>query len=184
MIIVCDLDGTLADCRHRQHLAAAKDWDGFHELMNDDPADPHTLWLLKLAAVAGHGIIFLTGRPVEFWSQTRSWIEETAELELGTEFFDILMRPEGEYSSDYELKPRILMENVLDRTTPLAELLAQELLMAPEAWISDDESWSKFTSSRIDDIKKSILILDDRDRVVETFRNGGWKVYQCAEGAF
>ena len=36
--IVCDIDGTISDRRHRlKHLEGKKDWDAFFEEMHKDP---------------------------------------------------------------------------------------------------------------------------------------------------
>ena len=40
-IVICDIDGTISNCHHRQHLAAQKDWDAFHDLMSEDGCFPH-----------------------------------------------------------------------------------------------------------------------------------------------
>jgi hypothetical protein len=46
---VFDLDGTLADCTHRRHLADAGDWDGFFAACVDDvPIAPVIELLLRL----------------------------------------------------------------------------------------------------------------------------------------
>ena len=40
-IILCDIDGTIANNNHRQHLLGEfKDWDKFfYEMSNDEPID-------------------------------------------------------------------------------------------------------------------------------------------------
>ena len=74
-IILCDIDGTIANNDHRQHfLQGKKDWDGFFsELINDEPI---IRIIKKINAYhdEGKNIIFLTGRPERFRYSTTLWL--------------------------------------------------------------------------------------------------------------
>ena len=63
-IILCDIDGTVANNDHRQHfLEGKKDWDGFFDALDKDK--PIFLIINKIIREneSGKNIIFLTGRP-------------------------------------------------------------------------------------------------------------------------
>ena len=87
-IILCDIDGTIANNDHRQHfLEGKKDWDGFFsELINDKPI-PEIINQIKEYHSSGNKIIFLTGRPERYRKQTLLWLLEYFDFEL-----NLLMR--------------------------------------------------------------------------------------------
>jgi FMN phosphatase YigB (HAD superfamily) len=154
--VFCDLDGTLCDVKHRQHLAQAGQWDEFHSLLALDEPRP-MVWAflqmlsdLKSTGMPGPIVVFLTGRPRNTEGATARWLAEKCDLHLSDEYDCILMRPDGDYRSD--------------------TLLKQELL---------DEFLS---TSDID--PRSVLILDDREKVVAHLRDIGYDVWQVQEGAF
>lgn len=87
-IILCDIDGTIANNDHRQHfLQGKKDWDGFFsELINDKPI--HSIIdMVNKEHADGKEIVFLTGRPERYRSPTVCWLEQFFDFEL-----KILMR--------------------------------------------------------------------------------------------
>lgn len=74
-IAVIDLDGTVADVRHRLHHVQhrPKDWDAFFA------AIPHDVPLAEGVAVArtlaeGHQLVYVTGRPERYRSTTQAWL--------------------------------------------------------------------------------------------------------------
>ena len=75
-LAVIDLDGVLADVRHRLHFleSSPKDWAGFFAGIPDDPV------LIEGRAVvdqlAGdHELVYLTGRPETTRGDTEAWLE-------------------------------------------------------------------------------------------------------------
>ena len=74
-IILCDIDGTVANNDHRQHfLEGKKDWDGFFDALDKDK--PISLIINKIIREneSGKNIIFLTGRPERYRKTTRDWL--------------------------------------------------------------------------------------------------------------
>ena len=59
-----DIDGVVADARHRLHhiTVGRRDWDRFFGAAVDDPPHPEGLALVATLA-ADHDVVFLTGRP-------------------------------------------------------------------------------------------------------------------------
>ena len=106
-IILCDIDGTIANNDHRQHfLQGKKDWDGFFsELINDEPID-RIIKKINAYHDAGKNIIFLTGRPERFRYSTTLWLKENFEFE-----FKLLMRKDSDYRNKLEVKEEIFNEN-------------------------------------------------------------------------
>ncbi len=75
-VAVFDIDGVLADVRHRLHHVASrpKDWEAFFGAAPGDPALPQGLAAVTTAAGAGHAVIYLTGRPERCRVATVDWL--------------------------------------------------------------------------------------------------------------
>lgn len=73
---VFDIDGVLADVRHRLHHVASrpKDWDAFFGAAPLDPPLAEGLGAVATAARAGHVIVYLTGRPERCRQATLAWL--------------------------------------------------------------------------------------------------------------
>jgi hypothetical protein len=74
-IAVYDIDGVLADARHREHLVATKpkDWDGFFAAVGDDAAIEEGLADLRDSA-GTHRIVLVSGRPERTRADTEAWL--------------------------------------------------------------------------------------------------------------
>ena len=77
-VAVMDIDGTVADVRHRLHLLDSDSpsrWADFFDAAGDDEILPQGAELAhKLAA--DHDIVWLTGRPARIMELTRRWLAE------------------------------------------------------------------------------------------------------------
>jgi hypothetical protein len=81
MVILCDLDGTVADNSHRQGFlqAGKKDWDSFYNpdlIWADEPIEKALEVLPKLIIKTMPNFFFLTGRPERTRQVTDAWIEK------------------------------------------------------------------------------------------------------------
>jgi hypothetical protein len=142
-VIVIDLDGTLCNSAHREHLAAAKQWDDFHSLLGADEPWPDVKQMIELlSGVGNYYLVGLTGRNERYRQITHQWL-------MNHDIFldNLLMRPDNDFTSDAELKPR---------------LLAESGVLPSEVW----------------------FILEDRDKVVEAWRNLGYNCWQCRPGGY
>jgi len=105
-VVICDLDGTLADCSHRQHFLSheKKDWKGFFDGIPDDTVRIDVLdQILELEKE--NKIIFVSARPENYRKQTEEWLEKTFEgYELGTA---LIMREANDKRPDTEVKSDI-----------------------------------------------------------------------------
>jgi uncharacterized HAD superfamily protein len=74
-IVVLDIDGVLADVRHRLHYLAQrpKDWDSFFAAASHDDLLGAGSDFAGLAA-ATHRIVYLTGRPERIRQPTAGWL--------------------------------------------------------------------------------------------------------------
>lgn len=104
-LVVFDLDGVLADVRHRVHFVAErpKDWDSFFDSAVHDPVLPEGVDLLRARVSAGCEVAYLTGRPERCRDDTVAWLREH-DLPAG----DLHMRP------DHDRRPaRLFKRDVL-----------------------------------------------------------------------
>lgn len=75
-LAIVDLDGVVADVRHRLEFLERrpKDWDGFFGAAIDDPVhDDGRATVERLRQ--DHEVIYLTGRPRRTERDTRSWLD-------------------------------------------------------------------------------------------------------------
>lgn len=143
--VVVDLDGTLCNSAHRDHLAQAGQWDEFHSRLMEDK--PHYDVLQVITVLADrYKIIALTGRSANFYLKTVEWLNEhMAPID------HVMMRPALDFTPDHQLKPRMLDEYFTSREAALDCVLC---------------------------------IFDDRDKVVEAWRNAGFRCYQTQPGGY
>lgn len=139
-IIVVDLDGTLCNSAHREHLARAGQWPEFHAQLHED--EPWQDVLMLLEAMNHFTLIGLTGRNERYRTATNKWLDKY-DIYLD----QLLMRPDDNWQSDHELKPDLL------------------------AWCG----------VKPEDV---VFILEDRDKVVEAWRNLGYNCWQVRPGGY
>jgi len=91
-LIVLDIDGVLADVRHRLHHLARrpKDWERFFAAAKDDDVLEIGAEFARKAA-ATHDIVYLTGRPDRLRAATQAWLDRQL-LPSGR----LVMRREGD----------------------------------------------------------------------------------------
>ncbi len=113
--ILFDLDGTLADTRHRIHYIKFKprDWNAFFDGCVRDITHQYVERLYRILQMHT-AIIICTGRPESHRPQSEQWL---AERELHYEL--MLMRPNRDYRPDYELKLQMLQQLRADGWTPM-----------------------------------------------------------------
>lgn len=106
MIVVFDIDGTLADNKHRAHLIEGpkKDWDKFYDpqLVAKDPLIEGTKEILFFMQELKYQIIFLTGRPESLRMTTEAWLKEHLNITVSEE--TLLMRANGNFTKARDYK--------------------------------------------------------------------------------
>lgn len=146
--IVCDMDGTLSNCLHRQHLAEQGKWNEFHSLLLDDEPYADVATFLALLPKK-HKVIIVTGRDIFFQDDTLLWIELH---KLNGSIDHVIMRPENNFESDHTLKPKLLQ--------------------------------NYFGGKKEVVLSEVSIVLEDRDKVVEAWRNYGLPCWQVRPGGY
>ena len=115
---VLDIDGVLADVRHRLHHldGARRDWGAFFAGMDADPVLAPGREVAQEAVASGLAIAYLTGRPERYRSRTDRWLRSHG-LPPG----DLRMRPDRDRRPAREFKIDALTS--LAASMPIAFLL-------------------------------------------------------------
>ena len=106
-IVICDIDGTIANNDHRQHfLEGKKDWDGFFsELLRDKPMYS-IIEKVKNLHFDGKNIAFITGRPDRYRAETVKWLNLYFEFE-----YLLLMRKNNDKRNKLMIKKELFENN-------------------------------------------------------------------------
>ena len=125
--VIFDVDGTLADNRHRQHLAPRGashgvgaihkqgSWKEFFDAMHLDVPNEAVAWLARLIWTKASGVrlILVTGRAERFRHGTEKWLRDHKIN------YDVMhMRGNDDYRDDAEVK-----KDILDRIRENHEVL-------------------------------------------------------------
>jgi len=168
MLLICDIDGTIANCSHR--VQRIPDWDAFHAGLADDQPILPVVNLARTFAfsqrrAAATGLFFLTGRPHQYRIPTEQWIERECGL-VTHDDYKLLMRPNDDWTPDVEMKSRLLDS-------------------ALEPW-GCIQQWGDSVGITITDawMKRHAIFIEDRDRVVEMWRGKGYCCLQPREGEY
>tara|TARA_Y100000593_G_C4309588_1_gene337665 strand:+ start:948 stop:1436 length:489 start_codon:yes stop_codon:yes gene_type:complete len=116
-VVLCDIDGTIADCEHRRHHVTGKkkDFKSFYAEQYKDDAIKTTVAVLKaLCWQTRYGLIFVSARPEKYRKDTEEWLVGCAEQYKDTpiECLGLLMRPEGDYRADHIVKEEIYLNRI------------------------------------------------------------------------
>jgi len=103
--VVLDIDGVLADVRHRLHHLdrKPKDWVGFFGHMKDDGLLAEGAALAQQFFGEGHRIFYVTGRPTEYSEVTKAWLD-FHRLPPG----ELIMRRRGDYRPAAKVKTELV----------------------------------------------------------------------------
>jgi hypothetical protein len=126
---IFDIDGTVADGRHRQHFLSSKPknwpayqkgaphdarWDGMHAIFNALKATAG--YDYEEGGICGsyrtpvnHRILFVSGRSEDERLVTEDWLERNE----FTGYYKLLMRPSKDYRADDIIKEEILDRDIL-----------------------------------------------------------------------
>ena len=106
-IVVVDIDGTIAKVGDRlKYLQQEKkDWDAFYEHCDEDEPIWDICQLVSDMFVMGRDIVFCTGRRKSVRQKTEDWINENVGME-----HILLMRSDGDWRHDTEVKPELLQK--------------------------------------------------------------------------
>ena len=113
---VFDIDGTLADLRHRRHHIQKdpKDWGAFFAACMDDVPIGH-ICALAIDLSSAAPILLVTGRSDAVRTETDLWIRTKARLLHS----GLYMRKEGDHRSDEIVKAELLEQVMGDGYQPM-----------------------------------------------------------------
>jgi hypothetical protein len=117
--ILCDIDGTVADCSHRLHWIKnkPKNWKAFFGGVKwDTPIEP-TIRVIKELLYSGNQIIYCSGRPDSTRDDTTKWLTDQGLLSWSTPLY---MRSTGDYRADEIVKEELLTRIKQDGFKPEA----------------------------------------------------------------
>ncbi len=122
-VYIFDIDGTLANVTHRQHLidgtTMPKDWPAFYAACDQDEPIPHMVDLLHTLA-GDTDILFATGRTEDVREKTLAWLNRFLPRFEGTIWSsDLYMRASGDYRADTIVKAEMLDRMIADGWTPI-----------------------------------------------------------------
>jgi len=127
MLAVVDLDGVLADVRHRLHHVThrPKNWGAFFRAAPDDPVlDEGRRVVEALAGV--HDVVYLSGRPEFCRADTEAWLDRH-----GLPDAPIHLRPYGDHRPGRQFKVDTLRD--LARNRDIAVLVDDDPLVCDAA---------------------------------------------------
>lgn len=121
MIVVFDLDGTLANCEHRLHhiKTKPKNWKAFFDEMHNDTVIEPIAKILDYHLEALDLVIFCTGRPETHRGKTQKWINDNL-FDFLTEgrLLIVYMRAKNDNRPDYITKVDLLHNITYDQGKP------------------------------------------------------------------
>lgn len=142
-VAVIDLDGVVADVRHRLHFVEnqPKDWNGFFAACDQDPVLPQGLNLVTSLAQEHH-IVYLSGRPETCRESTLSWLSR-----VGAPPGELILRAVGDRRPARVTKVELLrtitapIAVVVDDDPAVLKAVAQAGYPVHHAdWMSDQPS--------------------------------------------
>lgn len=150
MFVVIDIDGTIADNRHRAHFVEGgqRDWDSFFraDLVTKDKLIPGVQRVLEKFQELKYELIFVTGRHEPLRDTTMRWLHEKLGVDATDE--NLLMRPHGNMMNAvaYKREQVMLLKReryltgrgflFIDDDTKVLPMYAEHgvTLKAPECW--------------------------------------------------
>lgn len=121
MLLIFDIDGTLADCSARLvHIKGTgkKNWKAFFDGMaNDLPIKEMVQLHDRLAMLPQVQIVYCTGRPEVYRDVTLRWLKSNVVVSIVHDLL-LFMRPEKDNRPDYIVKVELLKKIKEEIDTP------------------------------------------------------------------
>ncbi len=132
-IILCDIDGTIADCEHRLPFISngKRDYDAFFDAMHlDTPIQPVIDAVVaiyqrhqshqKTPYKESVNLVFMSGRPDSHLKQTMDWLHENTPFM----HFDLYMRTAGDHRPDDVIKEELFNKMLLVHSARSEDVVA------------------------------------------------------------
>ncbi|WP_232662461.1 phosphatase domain-containing protein [Pseudonocardia sp. TRM90224] len=144
-VAVFDIDGVLADVRHRLHHLEARPqrWERFFQTADRDPTLPEGVERLR-ATLEDHDVIYLTGRPERNRRLTERWLARHG-LPTGP----LIMRPDDDFRPARWLKREVLRHIAATRTVAsvLDDDPAVVRVLEEDGWPVELATWLPHSST-------------------------------------
>lgn len=124
--IICDLDGTLSDCRARLHFVKEKNWKEFYANLGSDMVIEPVARLLD-AIKLDYPIILCSGRPEDYRGATESWLKDNR-----IPYNGLYMRAKGDFRQDAIIKMELLEQIREDGYEPF--IVIDDRQQVVDAW--------------------------------------------------
>lgn len=111
-VVICDIDGTIADIAHRLHHVKEtekKDWKAFYAGIMLDRVRHEVQARLQEHILGGRTVVFVSGRPDRYKTDTLDWLSWTK-----IPHFTVLMRRSDDHRPDEEVKHEIVLQHFPD----------------------------------------------------------------------
>jgi FMN phosphatase YigB (HAD superfamily) len=105
MLVVFDIDGTLANSDHRAHHWKQKprNWAAINAGIIDDAPIPAVVKIAQTLYDAGNTVVMCTARSENTRRNTEAWFEH-----VNIEYDQMFMREDGDYRDDWIIKKELL----------------------------------------------------------------------------
>jgi predicted kinase len=103
-ILLCDIDGTLSDGSHREHLVKGekKDWPAYFSLLSEDSPNSEVIHRVN-DLYSTHTVCLVSGRPDTYQRETMLWL-----IKQGVPYHWLFMRPGSDKRPDTLIKAEFL----------------------------------------------------------------------------
>ena len=164
--IICDIDGTIADIKHRLHyikdhsgnLLKSPDWDSFNQACLNDKPIVDVIRIVKLLWMNGSSQSS-SGFNLKFFTGRNSFAREATLLWLMKNFFN--------------------QDSSSNNKEHLLEELGVTLSMRKETDLRDDSVVKLEMMQQFKLLPENVLcIFEDRQHVVDMWRDNGYRVMQ------
>jgi hypothetical protein len=104
---IFDIDGTIADGRHRQQYVRTKpkNWKAYNAAMHGDSPIQPVIYTLGLIHSTGHAVILSSGRQDKDRGVTEAWMKKH-----NVPFTELYMRKTNDFRDDTIVKKEMLQE--------------------------------------------------------------------------
>ena len=128
-IVICDIDGTIADNNHRQHfLEGKKDWEAFFSSADQDKPIKNIIQEIISLQKKDHEIIFVSGRPSLYRTLTKKWLEKFFNFKI-----NLYMRKNGDKRNKVLVKQDIFNNELKKKNTRIEIVFENDKDLA-EMW--------------------------------------------------
>ena len=128
-IVICDIDGTIADNNHRQHfLEGKKDWEAFFSSADQDKPIKNIIQEIISLHKKDHEIIFVSGRPDLYRTLTKKWLEKFFNFKI-----NLYMRKNGDKRNKVLVKQDIFNNELKKKNTRIEIVFENDKDLA-EMW--------------------------------------------------